>query len=502
LGAPEAGRLVLDDGLVEIARPATFAVNWDVMTTVLALLLVLLTGLGLPATPARGQTAEPGSMLDPFPEGDRYRVQIWGDQMAAGLLEGLSEQLTDEPRLQIQPKQRWFNGLLKVDVDQEAVAIDKALAGGAPHIAVLMLGAEDRLALRRANGRRVAVGSDEWKAEYARRIDVVMRALRKRSVAVFWVGLPIMRREDATDDAEMINELVRNRALANGVRFVDIFGSFADADRGYSSHGPDLAGKMRLLRDQDGVHFTGAGYRKLAYFVERELKRAAAQAWDERMIPLAGNEAEQARVRPPATVKLAPLAASGARIGARGADSARSAGAGADDGGGGVRADTSRVTLRTIGPQGREESVTLEIVRPAIPASVISLMTRRESNDKPTHVGDSVMTEILGGLTVVSSVTSLGDAAERRKLGSDQTTPMHRVLLRGESLPPKPGRSDDMPWPRPEPVLDPKLSRPLTAEPTAAIDTASVPKARKAPAPVVGPPLPRRPSAAFDTERR
>jgi len=493
---------VLDDGLVEIARPATFAINWDVMTTVLALMLVLLTGLGLPAAPARAQTSEAGSFLDPFPENDRYRVQIWGDQMAAGLLEGLSEQLAEEPRLQIEPKQRWLNGLLRVDVDQEAVTIDRALANGAPHIAVLMLGADDRLALRRPNGRRMAVGSDEWKAEYARRIDVIMRALRKRSVAVFWVGLPVMRREDATDDAEMINELVRSRALANGVRFVDIFASFADADRAYSSHGPDLAGKMRLLRDQDGVHFTGTGYRKLAYFVERELKRAAAQAWDERMVPLAGNEAEQSRVRPPATVKLAPLAASGAGTNATGADSGRPARAGADDAGGGVRAESSRVTLRTIGAQGREESVTLEIVRPAIPASVVSLMTRRESNDKPTHVGDSVMTEILGGLTVVSSVTSLGEANERRRLGKDLTTPMHRVLLRGESLPPKPGRSDDMPWPRPEPVLDPKLSRQLTGEPTAAIDTAGVPAVRKAPATGSGPPLPRRPSAAFEVERR
>jgi len=493
---------VLDVGLVEIARPDTFAVNWDVMTTVLALFLVLLTGFGLPASSAHAQPSEIGSFLDPFPENDRYRVQIWGDQMAAGLLDGLAEQLADEQRLQIDPKQRWINGLLRVDVDQEAVAIDRTLAGGAPHIAVLMLGAEDRLALRRANGRRMAVGSDEWKTEYARRIDLIMRVLRKRSVAVLWVGLPIMRRSDATDEAEMINELVRNRALANGARFVDIFAIFADADRAYSAHGPDLAGKMRLLRDQDGVHFTGAGYRKLAYFVERELKRAATQAWDERMIPLAGNEAEQARVRPPTTVKLAPLAVSGAGSNTASADNGRPARASAGDAEGGVRAETSWVTLRTIGAQGREESVTLEIVRPAIPASVVSMMTRRESSDKPTHVGDAVMTEILGGLTVVSSVTSLGDAGERRKLGSDQTTPMHRVLLRGESLPPKPGRSDDMPWPRPEPVLDPKLSRPLTAEPTAAIDTASVPAARNPPAPSVGPPLPRRPSAVFEAERR
>src|SRR5690606_28033049 len=127
----------------------------------------------------------------------------------------------------------------------------------------------------------------------------------------FWVSLPVMRRQDMNEDAEMINDLIRSRALANGVRFVDIFASFADADGNYNPYGPDLAGKTKLLRDQDGVHFTDTGYRKLGYFVLRELKRAATQAWEERTIPLAGNEAEQARIRPVQTVKLAPLSGSG-----------------------------------------------------------------------------------------------------------------------------------------------------------------------------------------------
>ncbi|MCC6779083.1 MAG: DUF459 domain-containing protein [Hyphomicrobiales bacterium] len=471
------------------------------MTTVLALLLALLAGIGVSAAPALAQVGETGSFLDPFPESNRYRTQVWGDQMAEGLLEGLSEQLAEDPRLQLDKKQRWLNGLLKTDVDQDAKALDQELATNPPHIVVLMLGAGDRLSLRRPNGRRVAVGSDEWKTEYARRLDVLMRTLRKRSIAVFWIGLPIMRRQDVTEDVETINELFRNRALANGVRFVDIFASFADAEGAYSSHGPDLAGKPRLLRDPDGVHFTGAGYRKLAYFVERELKRAAAQAWDERMIPLAGNEAEQARVRPPATVKLAPFAMPGApgKGGTAGAQLQKHAASNAGDG---VKADTSRITLRSKGEHGREESVTLEILRPAIPASVVALLTRRETADKPTHVGDSVMTEILGGLTVVSSVTPLGDAGERRRAGSDQTTPLHRVLQRGESLPPKPGRADEMPWPRPEPVLDPRLSVLPAPEPaTTPIDTGSVPGSAPAPS-ASNPPLPRRPSAAFDAGRR
>jgi len=468
------------------------------MTTVLALLLVLVAGLGWPDRPALAQGGHSGSFLDPFPENDRYRVQVWGDAMAQGLLDGLADQLSDEPRLDLDKKQRWLNGLLRVDIDQEAKSIDQSLAQGAPQIVVMILGAGDRLALRRSNGRRIVVGSDEWKAEYARRLDLVMRVLRKHAVGVFWVGLPIMRRQDMSEDAETINELVRGRALANGVRFVDVFASFADPDGKYSSHGPDLAGKTRLLRDQDGIYFTGTGYRKLAYFVERELKRAAALAWEERAIPLAGSEAEQARVRPPPTVKLAPLGASAQKKAANDAAGARSGGTAAGVENGGLKAETSHVIIRGLG----EQSITVAILRPAVPASVVSLLTRRESADKPTHVGDALMTEILGGLTVVSSVTPVGEAGTRQRVGSDQTTPLYRVLQRGESLPPKPGRADDMPWPRPEPVLDPRLSEALEARPASAvIDTGSVPTSKPT-GPSNGPPLPRRPSASFAPRAR
>ena len=471
------------------------------MTTVLALLLVLVAGFAMPTAPAFAQGGHSGSFLDPFPENDRYRIQVWGDDMAQGLLEGIAEQLADEPRLDLDKKQRWLTGLLRVDIDQEIKSIDQSLAQGAPQMVVLILGAGDRLALRRSsNGRRIPVGSDDWNAEYARRLDLVMRTLRKRSIGVFWVGLPVMRRQDMNEDVETINELIRGRALANGVRFIDVYASFTDADGNYSSHGPDLAGKTRLLRDQDGVHFTGTGYRKLGYFVERELKRAAAQAWEERAIPLAGSEAEQARVRPPPTVKLAPLPVSGEKASATKGVAASRQQATAETGSesGGLKAETSHVTIRGLG----EQSVAVEILRPAIPASVVSLLTRRETADKPTHVGEAVMTEILGGLTVVSSVTPVGESGSRQKAGSDQNTPLYRVLQRGESMPPKPGRADEMPWPRPEPKLDPRLSQALDAEPpSATVDTGNA-AAQPRPARSDGPPLPRRPSPSFAPRAR
>src|SRR5262249_57608272 len=48
--------------------------------------------------------------------------------------------------------------------------------------------------------------------------------------------------------------------------------------------------------EADGMVFTAAGNRKLALFVEQEIKRDLNLAKNERAIPLAGNEAEQKRV--------------------------------------------------------------------------------------------------------------------------------------------------------------------------------------------------------------
>ena len=41
----------------------------------------------------------------------------------------------------------------------------------------------------------------------------------------------------------------------------------------FSTRGPDFEGQMRILRAGDGVHFTKFGARKLAHYVERELRR-------------------------------------------------------------------------------------------------------------------------------------------------------------------------------------------------------------------------------------
>ena len=456
--------------------------------------------LGGPAR-AQEETSQGSGFLNPFPPGDIYPLLVVGDTFAEGLVDGLTQALGSEQRLQVAKKYREFESLMRGDIEDAAKVLDDALVKEPAQIAVVMLGASDRVTWKMPNGKRAVVGSDEWKGEFSRRVDRVMRVFKARSIAVYWVGLPNLRRSDANDDAEMMNELIRERANLNGLRYIDSFKALADEQGGYSDMGPDITGKMRRLRETDGVNFTEAGNRKLAHFVEKELKRDLAQAKQDRNIPLAGGEAEQAKINAERkAAEAAKVAAEQRRAGGNGAAVGQQQGsqqvpmgamnaapqimaaaAGLTD----QKADNGRVALRTTTPGGKEETVTLDIVRPALPASVIAAVTRKESADKLSQMGENLLDQIAGGITVISSITPSNDAggAARRKLSPTQS-PYFRVLVKGERLDARAGRADEMVWPRPEPPAfaaePPKTAKPVVAAPPPPADEAKEPPEKPA----------------------
>ena len=138
----------------------------------------------------------------------------------------------------------------------------------------------------------------------------------------------------------------------------------------------------------------------------------------------------------------------------------------APDGAGDQKVDHGRIDLKVRNQSGLEEIVTVEIVRPAISAAVVALVTRKERPDRPSQMGDVLVDQISGGLTVMSSIIPpVSSAAGRHR--SPTQTPYFRVLEKGERLIPKAGRADDVSWPKPQetaevksqPVLKPVAGR-------------------------------------------
>src|SRR5687767_8437004 len=110
----------------------------------LAAMAALIAG----GTGANAQSTEfQRSYIDPFPRGDRYRVLVIGDSLADGLWSGLYRAFEEDPTMEVINRAKTGTGFTRGNynwVDE----IDKILKEDAPHIAVVMFGANDNQALR------------------------------------------------------------------------------------------------------------------------------------------------------------------------------------------------------------------------------------------------------------------------------------------------------------------------------------------------------------------
>ena len=252
-------------------------------------------------------------------------IVVMGDGMADWLAYGLEDAFSDSPDVAIVRKDKAYSGLLRYDVkgdlDWWHMARD-ILAQQKANYVVMMLGVSDRQNIRerdlakeaekeakeeeakqaadaaahpdqqgkseqkpadaaddktkqKTNGV-VEFRSDQWEKIYNHRIDETIAALKSKGVPVFWVGLPSIRGTRSTADASYLNGLYRARAERAGAVYIDVWDGFVDDNGKYSNYGPDYEGQQRRLRSGDGVYFTKYGARKLAHYVEREIRRYMA----------------------------------------------------------------------------------------------------------------------------------------------------------------------------------------------------------------------------------
>jgi hypothetical protein len=279
--------------------------------------------------PADFSKAPPPRKLDNQPPNT---VVVFGDSMADWLAHGLEDALGDTPDIAVLRKNRATAGLIRYDTRNEnqdwAQVIRETFAQSKPNFVVMMIGLNDRQQLRDRpiqSGPPSAAGStttapplvpqagaapaplapdaqdterppsdqqqaassdksgsglrtyefrtDEWAEHYTRRIDATIAALKSAGVPVFWVGLPSIRGQKSTSEMLYLNDLFRTRAEKAGVTYIDVWDGFVDEGGRFAVQGPDFEGQTRRLRVSDGVHFTKSGARKLAHYLEREIRR-------------------------------------------------------------------------------------------------------------------------------------------------------------------------------------------------------------------------------------
>ncbi len=200
------------------------------------------------------------------------RIGVFGDSMADGLYAGLYRELQDEPNLKVSKFSQVSTGLTRYDYvnihDRTQAQLDEQPVD----VAVLLFGTNDAQGID-TGGDIHRFGTDGWKAAYGRRIDDLVALLRSRDVAVYWVGLPRMKRDSFDDKMTLINGVVEARMRALGVPYIGTEGLTSNAGGGYEAYLPTSGGRRVLMRAGDGIHMSMAGYLRMSAPVAAMIRR-------------------------------------------------------------------------------------------------------------------------------------------------------------------------------------------------------------------------------------
>lgn len=229
-----------------------------------------------PVAPARRRAPAPVIVRDDpvIPKVDvAHHLLVIGDSLGHLLADGLEEALEDRPDLAVLQRAKPDSGLVRTDFyDWSKVATELLAADQKISLGVMMIGLNDRQAIREGDTVHEPL-SPRWLELYRERITTVARIFADRRIPLIWVGAPPVQNPRLSADFVTFNEQYRQEVERAGGEYVDLWGAFVDAENRYAAMGPDVSGQTMRLRLGDGIHFTAAGARKAAHFVDVLIRR-------------------------------------------------------------------------------------------------------------------------------------------------------------------------------------------------------------------------------------
>jgi uncharacterized protein len=245
----------------------------------------------VPAEATRAPGSIGGTPIEPT-----FFINVLGDSLAANAVDGLTQAFADKPEIAVVGRAHESSGLVRDDYyDWFKVAHDLAAAKDKLDYVVVLIGINDQQILKDGADTLDPL-SDKWRDAYGQRIERLIAPFTAAHVPVAWVGLPPMRNERFSADVVKLNELYKERVEKAGAHYIDIWDAFADENGEYDAYGPDIDGQNAKLRAADGIHLTKAGARKVAQFLEADIKRAFEAAKPQSDIANLPPDIEQAAV--------------------------------------------------------------------------------------------------------------------------------------------------------------------------------------------------------------
>lgn len=235
-----------------------------------------------PRTSNRKKKATTSVARKPEPEAveklaDAKVVLVVGDFTAGSLGDGLITAFETTPGIVVERRTNGSSGIVRDDYYDWPASLPGLITETKPAVVVVSIGANDRQQMATADGRE-KFRSDAWTKEYEARVARLAGLAREGGKPLLWVGMPAFQSSSMTADMTTFNTIYRAAAEKAGGEFVDIWDGFVDEDGKFVTSGSDINGQQVRLRGSDGINFTKAGKRKLAFYVEKEIRRLLGDA--------------------------------------------------------------------------------------------------------------------------------------------------------------------------------------------------------------------------------
>lgn len=200
------------------------------------------------------------------PKDGVFRVVVLGDSLANGLHQGLTQLNKENDLLKTARKSKVNTGLVRVDRYDWNKGARKIASSGKYDIAIVLLGLNDLQSIRE-RGKAHHFKTDGWVERYVGRTESMMSDLKKAGLAVYWTGIPITSPKRYQKEYNYLNGIYQEAAEKMGVRYIDTWNQLADQKGKYTPFWKQPDGKLKEIRNKDGVHFTPDGYQIFAGIV-------------------------------------------------------------------------------------------------------------------------------------------------------------------------------------------------------------------------------------------
>ncbi|MFT9098926.1 MAG: SGNH family hydrolase [Zymomonas mobilis subsp. pomaceae] len=213
-------------------------------------------------------------------QGEALRVGVFGDSYGDGLWSALYRLLPAKEGFRVLKFSQQSTGFTRYQSQNVEEKAKSDLATQPIDIAIICFGANDVQGVL-VGHHAAPLLSAEWRQVIGDRIENFVAMLKQKGIAVYWGGLPVMRKPAFDADISNMNNFYAAEMAKLNVPFIETRSLTVDGQGQYAPYLLDGAGdgpkKMTLMRANDGVHMSMTGYIRLSRGLASQIKHFADQ---------------------------------------------------------------------------------------------------------------------------------------------------------------------------------------------------------------------------------